>query len=62
VRRVLVGIPVGRNHLKDPGVDGMIIVKWVLQKWVGGMNWIDLAQDRDRWRAVVNAVLNFRVP
>jgi hypothetical protein len=46
------------DHLKDPGVDGSIILKWIFKKWDG--EW--LAQDRDRWRAVVNAVMNLRVP
>ena len=45
----------------DPGVDGSIILKWVFEKWDEGMEWIDLAQDRDRWRAFMNAVMNLRV-
>jgi len=44
-------------HLEDTGVDGRIF-----RKWDGGMDWIDLAQDRDRWREIVNAVMNLRVP
>jgi hypothetical protein len=47
--------------LEDPGVDGRIILKWIFRKWDGGLDWIDLAQDRDRWRAVLNAVMNLRV-
>jgi hypothetical protein len=47
--------------LEDPGVDGRIILKWILKKWDGGMEWIDMAQDRDRWRALVNAVMNLRI-
>ena len=31
-------------------------------KWDGGVDWIDMAQDRNRWQALVNAVMNFRVP
>jgi hypothetical protein len=48
--------------LEDPGTDGRIILKWIFDKWDGGMDWIDLAQDRKRWRALVNAVMNFWVP
>jgi hypothetical protein len=48
--------------LEDPGVDGRIILKWIFKKWDEGMDWIDMAQDRNRRRALVNAVMNLRVP
>jgi hypothetical protein len=50
------------DHLEDPGVEERIILKCILKKWGGGMDWIELAQDRDRWPALVNAVMNLRVP
>jgi hypothetical protein len=52
-----------RDQLGNPDVDGRIIIRWIFKE-VGwrGMDWIHLAQDRDRWRALVNAVMNFRVP
>jgi hypothetical protein len=62
VHKIIVGKPEGRNHLEDPGVDGRIILKWVFEKWDGGMGWISLGEDRDRWRAFVNAVVNLCVP
>jgi hypothetical protein len=44
------------------GVNGRILLKWIFRKWgVVFMDWIDLAEERDRWRALVNAVTNFQV-
>jgi len=51
-----------RDHLEDPGVDGSIILRRIVCKWdVGGMDWTDLAQDTDKGRTLVNAVMNLRV-
>jgi hypothetical protein len=51
-----------RDHLEDLGVDGKVILRWIFRNLEGGMDWIDLAQDRDRWRALVNAVMNLWFP
>jgi hypothetical protein len=55
--------PKGGDHLEDQGVDRRMGPKWTLGTLVGGggVEWIHLAQERDRWRAVVNAVMNLRV-
>ena len=37
-----------RDHLEEPGVDGSIIFRWIFRNLDGGMDWIDLAQDRER--------------
>jgi len=62
VYRVLVGKPEGKRLLGDPGIDAGITLKWTFRKWDGVMDWIDLAQNRDRWRAIVKAAMNLRVP
>jgi len=50
--------------LEDLGIDGKKIIHKMDLKEVGcgGMNWVGLAQGRDRWRALVNAVMNLWVP
>jgi hypothetical protein len=49
------------DHLEDTGVDGRIIKVAIEEVVLGGMDWIDVARDRQRWRALVDAVTNFRV-
>jgi hypothetical protein len=49
-----------RDHLKDQGVDGRIRMDFREISWVS-VKWIQLAQDRDRWQALANKVMNFRV-
>ena len=52
------------GHLEDQSIDVRILLKLTFEKWdvVGAMYWITLAWDWDRWRAVVNAVMNLQVP
>jgi hypothetical protein len=51
-----------REHLEDQGVDGKTILRWIFREWDGVVDHIDLVQDTDRWRALVSAVMNLRVP
>jgi hypothetical protein len=62
--RFLVGKPEGRTSLGRPRrgwVDNNIRMDLV-EVGLGGVDWIGLAQDRDRWRALGNSVLNLRIP
>jgi hypothetical protein len=59
--RILVGKPKGKRPLGRPRRRWMDNIKINLIGW-DGMDWIILAQDRDQWKALVNTVMNLRVP
>jgi hypothetical protein len=60
--RILVGRPEGRRRLGRPRLKWEDNIKMNLQEVGWGMDWFELAQDRDRWRALVTAVMNLWVP
>jgi hypothetical protein len=62
VHRVLVGKPEGKRPLGRPRRRWEDNIKMDLQAVVGGGDWMELAQGRDRWRALVNTVMNFPLP
>jgi hypothetical protein len=60
--RILMGKLDGRRPLGRPRRRWEDNIKWIFERLDGGADWIDLAQDRDRWSALVNTVMNVRVP
>jgi hypothetical protein len=63
LHRVLVGKPEGKRSLRRPRRRWKENTKMYLQEVGGGCgDWIELAQDRDRWRALVSTVKNLQVP
>jgi hypothetical protein len=63
VYRILMGKPEGKIPLERPRRRWEDNIMMDLQEiGCGDMDWIEMAQDRDRWRAFVNAVMNFQIP
>jgi hypothetical protein len=61
--RLLAGKPVGKGPLRRPRRKWVVNIKMdLLEIGWGGVDWIGLALDRDKWRALVNSVVNLRVP
>jgi hypothetical protein len=61
--RILVGNPEGKRPLGRPRRRWEDNIRMDLREiGCGGMDWIDLAQDRDQWRTLVNTVMNLRIP
>jgi hypothetical protein len=60
--RILVGKPEGNRRLGKPTRRWVDNIKMIIREieW-GGMGWIDIAQDRDQWRALVNTIMNLRI-
>jgi hypothetical protein len=63
IYRILVGKPEGKRQLGRPRCKWVDSIKMDLREiGCGGMDWIDLAKDWDQWKALVNTVMNLRVP
>jgi hypothetical protein len=60
---ILAGKSAGNRPIRRPRRSWVDNIKMNLKEigW-GGMNWIDIVEDREKWRALVNRVMNFRVP
>ena len=63
---MLTGFWSGGLRKRDPpenlGVDGRIILKWIFKRYDGGVDWITVFRDKEKWRVFVNAVMTLGVP
>ena len=51
-----------RDHLEDLSENGRIILEIIFKEWNGSMDMIDLLEDKEKWRALVKAIMNIRAP